>query len=191
MLTLYKNIEIRIFEYAHEFQSESTLYICLNVKGLLARNRHDIWSLSEKASKSWGLGTVNANCESGLSNTNWCRGPAPEPRVRTKAGGQETQIPFNIANKKTMLTWVLRSYLKRSNAKKRGVFVSRPTAPRSAPGSNFYLITPALNLHLPALAISFYLPFFRFTVKVCYSQPRLHCIFSLFFQNRSGDQVVL
>ena len=29
------------------FQSESTLHICLNVKGLLARNRHEIWSLSD------------------------------------------------------------------------------------------------------------------------------------------------
>ena len=29
------------------FQSESTLYICLNVKECLARNRRDIWSLSD------------------------------------------------------------------------------------------------------------------------------------------------
>ena len=29
------------------FQSKSTLYICLNVKELLARNRLDIWSLSD------------------------------------------------------------------------------------------------------------------------------------------------
>ena len=31
----------------YAFQSESTLYICLNVKELLARNRRDIWSLSD------------------------------------------------------------------------------------------------------------------------------------------------
>ena len=30
----------------YAFQSESTLYICLNVKKLLARNRREIWSLS-------------------------------------------------------------------------------------------------------------------------------------------------
>ena len=30
----------------HAFQSESTLYSCLNVKELLARNRCNIWSLS-------------------------------------------------------------------------------------------------------------------------------------------------
>ena len=36
--------------YYHDmyaFQSKSTLYSCLNVKELLARNRHDIWSLSD------------------------------------------------------------------------------------------------------------------------------------------------
>ena len=31
----------------YEFQSESTLYSCLNFKGFLARNRHNIWSLSD------------------------------------------------------------------------------------------------------------------------------------------------
>ena len=31
----------------YTFQSESTLYSCLNVKELLARNRRDIWSLSD------------------------------------------------------------------------------------------------------------------------------------------------
>ena len=31
----------------YSFQNESTLYICLNVKELLARNRHHIWSLSD------------------------------------------------------------------------------------------------------------------------------------------------
>ena len=31
----------------YAFQSESTLYSCLNVKALLARSRRDIWSLSD------------------------------------------------------------------------------------------------------------------------------------------------
>ena len=31
----------------YAFQSESTLYICLNVKELLARSRREIWSLSD------------------------------------------------------------------------------------------------------------------------------------------------
>ena len=31
----------------YAFQSESTLYSCLNVKELLARNRRDIWRLSD------------------------------------------------------------------------------------------------------------------------------------------------
>ena len=31
----------------YAFQSESTLYNCLNVKELLARSRHQIWSLSD------------------------------------------------------------------------------------------------------------------------------------------------
>ena len=31
----------------YAFQSESTLYSCLNVKELLARSRYDIWSLSD------------------------------------------------------------------------------------------------------------------------------------------------
>ena len=31
----------------YTFQSESTLYSCLNVKELLARSRHEIWRLSD------------------------------------------------------------------------------------------------------------------------------------------------
>ena len=31
----------------YAFQSESTLYSCLNIKELLARNKRDIWSLSD------------------------------------------------------------------------------------------------------------------------------------------------
>ena len=32
----------------YAFQSESTLYICLNVKELLARSRRDIWNLIDR-----------------------------------------------------------------------------------------------------------------------------------------------
>ena len=34
------------FHVTYAFQSESTLYICLNVKKLFARSRREIWSLS-------------------------------------------------------------------------------------------------------------------------------------------------
>ena len=35
------------YHVTYAFQSESTLYICLNVKELLARNMHNIWSLTD------------------------------------------------------------------------------------------------------------------------------------------------
>ena len=35
------------YHVTYEFQSESALYICLNVKELHARNRHHIWGLSD------------------------------------------------------------------------------------------------------------------------------------------------
>ena len=35
------------YHVMYAFQNESTFYSCLNVKELLARNRHDIWSLSD------------------------------------------------------------------------------------------------------------------------------------------------
>ena len=35
------------FHVTYAFQSESTLYICLNVKELLAQRRREIWSLSD------------------------------------------------------------------------------------------------------------------------------------------------
>ena len=35
------------YHVKYKFQSDSTLYSCLNVKDLLARNRRDIWSLSD------------------------------------------------------------------------------------------------------------------------------------------------
>ena len=36
------------YNATYAFQSEFTLYNCLNVKKILARNRRDIWSLSDK-----------------------------------------------------------------------------------------------------------------------------------------------
>ena len=35
------------YHITYAFQSESTLYSCLNIKELLARKRRDIWSLSD------------------------------------------------------------------------------------------------------------------------------------------------
>ena len=43
---------------------------------------------------------------------------------------------------------------------------------RPRPQPNLYLTAPALNFCLDVL---------RFTVEVCYSQPRLQCVFSFFF----------
>ena len=40
-------LAVCFYHVTYAFQSESTLYICLNVKELLARNRRDIWSLSD------------------------------------------------------------------------------------------------------------------------------------------------
>ena len=35
------------YNVKYAFQSESTLYSCFNVKELFARNRRDVWSLSD------------------------------------------------------------------------------------------------------------------------------------------------
>ena len=45
----FSNIMEDVFSYhvTYAFQSEFALYSCLNVKKLLARNRRDIWSLSD------------------------------------------------------------------------------------------------------------------------------------------------
>ena len=42
-------VHLTVYSYhaTYTFQSESTLYSCLNVKELLARKRHNIWSLSD------------------------------------------------------------------------------------------------------------------------------------------------
>ena len=41
------NLTVCYYHVTYAFQSESTLYSCLNVKELLARNRGDIWRLSD------------------------------------------------------------------------------------------------------------------------------------------------
>ena len=41
------NLTVCDYHVRYAFLSESSLYICLNVKKLLARNRRDIWSLSD------------------------------------------------------------------------------------------------------------------------------------------------
>ena len=51
--TTFNNVETTlsfstsIFTYAYSFQSESTLYSCLNVQELLARSRREIWRWSD------------------------------------------------------------------------------------------------------------------------------------------------
>ena len=42
-----KNMTVCSYHVTYAFQSESTLYSCLNVKELLARNRREIGSLSD------------------------------------------------------------------------------------------------------------------------------------------------
>ena len=44
---LYVIIMSWLYVSMYNFQSESTLYSCLNIKELLAWNRHHIWSLSD------------------------------------------------------------------------------------------------------------------------------------------------
>ena len=49
LLVLVRMLHFTVCSYyvRYKFQRESTLYICLNVKELLAGNWHDIWSLSD------------------------------------------------------------------------------------------------------------------------------------------------
>ena len=42
-----KLLSVCCYHFTYAFQSESTLYSCLNVKELLAQRRRDIWSLSD------------------------------------------------------------------------------------------------------------------------------------------------
>ena len=41
------HLTVCYYHLTYAFQSESTLYSCLNVKDILARSRHGIWSLSD------------------------------------------------------------------------------------------------------------------------------------------------
>ena len=42
-----KYLAVAFYYVTYAFQSESTLYSCLNVKELLSRSRCDIWGLSD------------------------------------------------------------------------------------------------------------------------------------------------
>ena len=44
---LYLFLTVCFYHVTYAFQSESTLYSCLNVNKLLARSRREIWSLSD------------------------------------------------------------------------------------------------------------------------------------------------
>ena len=46
-LKLWGSVSVSSYHVTYEFYSESTHCSCLNVKELLARNRRDIWSLSD------------------------------------------------------------------------------------------------------------------------------------------------
>ena len=46
-LIKFNNLTVCSCHVTYGFQSESTLYSCLNVKELLARSRREIWSLSD------------------------------------------------------------------------------------------------------------------------------------------------
>ena len=51
LVKLFNNYGVHLtvcsYHVTYAFQNESTLYSCLNVKELLARSRHEIWSLSD------------------------------------------------------------------------------------------------------------------------------------------------
>ena len=46
------NLAVCSYHVENTFQNKSTLYSCLNVKKLLAQNRHNIWSLSD-CNETW------------------------------------------------------------------------------------------------------------------------------------------
>ena len=50
------------YHVIYAFQSESTLYSCLNVKELLAQNRCDIWNLSD-CSGTWTHNHMKCICD--------------------------------------------------------------------------------------------------------------------------------
>ena len=55
-------VTVCFYYVMYAFQSESTLYICLNVKELLARNWHRIWSLSDCNWTKWLSVRLRARC---------------------------------------------------------------------------------------------------------------------------------
>ena len=73
-----RNCTVCSCHVTYVFQSESTLYSCLNVKELLAQNRHEIWSLSDSNPLVVGSSPVavtwrNCNSDQWWKNDKcWC-----------------------------------------------------------------------------------------------------------------------
>ena len=95
----------------YTFQSESTLYICLNIKELLARNRGDIWSLSN-CSGTWTHNhlarkrTLNHLAKTGRNFLNFFSYSA-------QIYSNETLMPRRLSVVK-YLCWVLSKHFNRS-----------------------------------------------------------------------------
>ena len=64
---ILKTLTVCYYHVTYEFQSESTLYGCLNVKDLFAWNRRHIWSLSD----SNGIRIHNHLVRKGHSMNGW------------------------------------------------------------------------------------------------------------------------
>ena len=91
---------------------------------------------------------------------------------------EDFAMPFVIHGSALLLGFILNLGF----GKQSGMCVFQPPALDLAHGPNLYLPDSALNLCLSALS---------FTVKVCYSQPRFHCVFSLFSKFLWGQGCVI
>ena len=54
------HLTVYSYHVTYVFQSEYTFYSCLNVKELLAQNKHNIWSLSDSLS-AWHDNKIQSN----------------------------------------------------------------------------------------------------------------------------------
>ena len=86
----------------YAFRSESTLYICLNVKEFLAQNRQDIWSLSDcKGTRTHNhlvcKGTLN-HLELFYLSNNWFRKLVSSLSIIFGDHLKVTSVPFSVAN---------------------------------------------------------------------------------------------
>ena len=67
LLNTFFHLTVCYYDVTYVFQSESTLYSWLNIKDLLARNRHDIWSLSDSNEiRTYNHWVVNQHSTTGL-----------------------------------------------------------------------------------------------------------------------------